>query len=247
MPVLIEMRLKASWAVRPDTRQLHGLACALFEGASDGHLGQDKPFSVWPLCLAPGEAGETVGAWRSAWLPDGPAPAAVTAADVLRVGHVTCAVTEMAAPGDPCPARAGPVADSATVSFSSPTYFSQNGGDVVLPDPRLIVGSWRRRWNSSLPDTGLLAIGEDAWRETHRALRLATFDLRTDTRDSGHERNCTGFTGTAVLRLDRSAPAAARAVLGTLARFAEYCGTGAQTTHGFGATTVSFASGGGNG
>lgn len=27
--------------------------------------------------------------------------------------------------------------------------------------------------------------------------------------------------------------------LGTLTRFAEFCGTGAQTTHGFGATTLS--------
>jgi hypothetical protein len=31
MPTLIEMRLKATWTVRPDTRKLHGLACALFE------------------------------------------------------------------------------------------------------------------------------------------------------------------------------------------------------------------------
>jgi hypothetical protein len=49
MPTLIEMRLKATWTVHPDTRQLHGLACALFEGDSTGHLGQDKPFTVQPL------------------------------------------------------------------------------------------------------------------------------------------------------------------------------------------------------
>jgi hypothetical protein len=124
MPVLIEMRLKASWAVRPDTRQLHGLACTLFDDASDGHLRQEKPFSVWPLSPAPGEGGDE-WAWQSAWLPDGPVPAAVTAADVLRVGHVMCAVTEIVQ-RQVTYARlaAGPATDSVTVSFGSPTYFS---------------------------------------------------------------------------------------------------------------------------
>jgi len=136
---------------------------------------------------------------------------------------------------------------SITASFRSPTYFSQNGTDVVVPDPRLIAGSWRRRWNSSLPEGDLLVIGDDAWRETLQALRLATFDLRTETRDSGHGRDRTGFTGSATLRLTRDAPAVAGMVLGTLARFAEYCGTGAQTTHGFGATTVPPVPGGGSG
>jgi CRISPR/Cas system endoribonuclease Cas6 (RAMP superfamily) len=35
-----------------------------------------------------------------------------------------------------------------------------------------------------------------------------------------------------------NAPVAARKILGTLARFAEYSGTGAQVTHGFGAITL---------
>jgi CRISPR/Cas system endoribonuclease Cas6 (RAMP superfamily) len=52
-----------------------------------------------------------------------------------------------------------------------------------------------------------------------------------------------GFAGTAALRLPGTAPAAARRVFGTLVRFANYCGTGAQTTHGFGATTVYTTSG----
>ena len=78
-----------------------------------------------------------------------------------------------------------------TVTSGSPTYFSQNGADIVLPDPRLIAGSWRRRWNSSLPDGDPLTIGDDAWRETHRALVLGPFDLRTEVRDSGHGRDRT--------------------------------------------------------
>jgi CRISPR/Cas system endoribonuclease Cas6 (RAMP superfamily) len=176
MPTLIEMRLKATWTVSPDTRQLHGLACALFEAGDTEHARQDKQFA------------------------------------------------------------AGPPLSAVTAGFASPTYFSQNGLDCVVPDPRLIAGSWRRRWNASLPDGDSLTVGDDAWRATIPVLGLAAFDLKTQTRDSGHGRDRAGFTGSATLRLAKGVPAAARQVLGTLARFAEYCGTGAQTTHGFGAT-----------
>ena len=238
MPTLIEMRLKATWAVRPDTRQLHGLACALFEAEGTGHLGQDKPFAVWPLSPVPGGAD---GEWllRAAWLPDGPPPSAASAADQLRVGHVRCLVTE-------CTQRrvthaalaAGPALSAVTVRFASPVYFSQNGVDVLVPDPRLIAGSWRRRWDGSLPAGDPLAVADDAWQGTHRALGLASFGLCTEARDTGHGRDRLGFTGTVTLRLARTAPCSAGEVLGTLARFAEYCGTGAQTTHGFGATAL---------
>jgi hypothetical protein len=238
VPTVIEMRLKAMWAVRPNTRQLHGLACALFEGDGEGHFGQEKAFSVWPLRPAQeGTADEW--RWRAAWLPDGTPPAAAVMRDLLRVGHVSCAVTEsIQRRATHAQLASGRALTEAAVTFSSPTYFSLNGADDVVPDPRLIVGSWRRRWNSSLPDKGQLAIGEDAWRETRQAIRLTAFDLRTERRDSGHGRERAGFTGSATLRLDRNASRSAGAVLGTLVRFAEYCGTGAQTTHGFGATIV---------
>ena len=238
MPTAIELRLKATWTIRPDTRQLHGLACAVFEGESASHLGQDKPFAVRPLEPAPGgPAGEWI--WRCAWLPDGPPPAGTLTADLIRVGLVSCAVTESSHRRvTHAQLAAGPPLRAVAVTFASPAYFAQNGSDVVLPDPRLIVGSWRRRWNSSLPDADPLTVDDDSWRQALRLLRLADFDLHTQSRDSGHGRDRLGFTGTATLRLDRSAPQPAAAVLGALARFAGYCGTGAQTTHGFGATTV---------
>jgi CRISPR-associated endoribonuclease Cas6 len=239
MPTLIEMRLKAAWTVRPVTRQLHGLACSLFEGDSTEHLGQEKYFAVWPLHPAPGDATDE-WIWRAAWLPDDPTPTGAVTADALRVGHVNCSVTA-STQRRVTHARlaAGPALSAITVTFASPTYFSENGTDVVLPDPRLIIGSWRRRWNSSLAGTDSPAVGDEAWREVHRSIRLAAFDLRTTSHDTGYGRDRAGFTGSATLRLTGSATPAARAVLGTLARFAEYCGTGAQTTHGFGATTVS--------
>ena len=244
MPTLIEMRLQATWEVRPDARHLHGLACALFEGEKADHLGQEKPFAVWPLQPASnGAANEWT--WRVAWLPDEPPPAGAVTADTLRVGHVTCAVTE-STQRRVTHARlaAGPALNGVMIRFASPTYFSQNGADVVLPDPRLIVGSWRRRWNSSLNGADSLALDEGTWRDAHRAIRLATFDLCTESHDAGYGRDRAGFTGSATLRVDKNAAPSAKIILGTLARFAEYCGTGAQTTHGFGATRVSSVGGG---
>jgi CRISPR-associated endoribonuclease Cas6 len=238
MPTIIEMCLKATWSVRPDTRKLHGLACALFEQPGIEHGGQEKPFAVSPLRPAQGGSSDE-WAWRAAWLPDGLPPAGALEADVIRVGHVSCMVTESTQRRVTHAALAsGAAVREVTVSFGSPVFFSQNGTDVLLPAPRLIAGSWRRRWNASLPPGISLVISDDVWTQTHRLLGLDAFDLRTSKRDAGHDRERAGFTGTATLRLARNAPVAARQVLGTLARFAEFCGTGAQTTHGFGVTTL---------
>jgi CRISPR-associated endoribonuclease Cas6 len=246
LPTLIEMRLKATWAVSPDTRQLHGLACALFEAGATGHLGQDKQFTVQPLQPVLGTPGE----WtlRAAWLPDTPAQAGVSTADELRVGHVRCLVAESTQRRVTHAAlAAGRGLNAVTVSFTSPTYFSQNGVACLVPDPRLVAGSWRRRWNTTLPGDDPLAITEDPWHAFHRAFGLSSFELRTDSRDSGHSREQAGFTGTATFRLARNAPETSRKILATLARFAEYCGTGAQTTHGFGATALAVAGDGPDG
>jgi CRISPR-associated endoribonuclease Cas6 len=244
MPTLIEARLQAARPLRPDTRQLHGLACALFEGReSAGHDRQDKPFAVWPLRSDSGSR-DQVWTFCAAWLPGGPPPAGTIAPAQVRLGSVACQVAEITHRSVPRAAlTAGPPHATAQLAFCSPTYFSQNGADVVLPDPRLIVGSWRRRWNASLPDGDALAISDDAWRETFRAVRLTSFDLRTQRMDSGRGHERAGFTGTATLRLGKDVPATARAVFGALVRFAEFCGTGAQTTHGFGATRVSLRPG----
>jgi CRISPR-associated endoribonuclease Cas6 len=238
MPILIELLLKASWAVRPDTRQLHGLACALFEGQDADHLGRGKPFAVWPLSPAP-PGSDHDWQWRAAWLAAAPPAASVLAPEKLRLGHVMCLVTEARHRSvSHAQLAAGVPLQTATVEFRSPAYFSHNATGVVLPDPRLIAGSWRRRWNASLAEGDPLAVGEAAWRETHTGLRLAEFNLCTERRDSGRGHDTTGFTGSVTLRLAKQAPPGARRVLGTLVRFAEFCGTGAQTTHGFGATSI---------
>jgi hypothetical protein len=247
MPVLMEMALKASWPLQSGTRQLHGLACALFEADGAEHLGQDKPFAVWPVsAAAPGSTHDWD--WRTSWLPGQLPPATALAPGQLRLGHVNCIVTEARhRQVSHAQLAAGPPLGSAVVTFRSPTYFSQNGSDVVIPDPRLIVGSWWRRWNASLPEGDVLAIAEDAWQAVLRMVRMTAFDLRTERRDSGRGHERSGFTGSATLRAVKDAPTAVRAVFGTLLRFAEFCGTGAQTTHGFGATSVSVSGGTGNG
>jgi CRISPR-associated endoribonuclease Cas6 len=244
MPTLIEARLRSDRPLRPDTRQLHGLACALFEGSeAAGHDGQDKQFAVWPLRPDPGPA-DQAWAFCGAWLAGGPPPAGTVAPAQVRLGSAGCQVPEITHRSVTHAAlSAGPPVTAARLEFCSPTYFSQNGSDVVLPDPRLIAGSWRRRWNASLPDGHALGIDDSAWREFHRAIRLASFDLRTRRMDSGRGHERAGFTGTATLRLGRDAPGAARAVFGALVRFAEFCGTGAQTTHGFGATRLRLPAG----
>lgn len=241
MPTQIEMRLKATWTVRPDTRSLHGLACALFEEETEpggpAHTAPDKPWAVAPLAPA-GTGSEWL--WRAAWLPDAPVPASVLTTDVMRVGHTSCVVLESAQRRVSRAAlAAGPPVTEVMVEFGSPTFFSRGGADLLLPDPRLMADSWQRRWNASLPAGDGLLIDDDAWQRARCLVSLAGFDLRTAERDAGYGRpRASGFTGTATLRLDRDAPPAVRAMLGTLSRFAEYCGTGAQTTHGCGVTRL---------
>ena len=234
------MRLRPSRPLEPTTRQLHGLACAVFEGTySASHVGQDKQFTIWPLNPDP-------DGWllRAAWLPPGLPHSVLAVCGQLRIGSVTCAVTDLAfRPAFHTDLASGPPLTEAQLTFRSPTYFTQNGTHVVLPDPRLIAGSWRRRWNASLPDQDSLTIGDDQWRDLHHALRLTAFNLHTQSRDAGHGHPQTGFTGTATLRLDKNTPTSVCQAFGTLTRFAEFSGTGAQTTHGFGATMVSAAQG----
>ena len=241
MPTVIELRLKATWMVRPDTRSLHGLACALFEGEAvrpGDHVAQEKPWAIAPL--QPAEDG-TPDEWilRAAWLPDSPPPSAQRDIESIRVGHTTCVVMETSQRRvTHAVLAASPPVRNVTVRFTSPAYFSRRGADVAVPDPWLIVGSWRRRWNASLPESDLFVINDEETQDLYGALGLSAFDLHTETRDSGHGKHRVGFTGQATLALTRDSTTSARQLLATLSRFAEYAGTGAQTTHGFGATTV---------
>jgi len=238
MPVIIGARITAARPLNPNAREIHHLACALFEADDDqaNHSAQDKPFSIWPPRQAPGKPGLN---WvlRAAWLrPDLPAANALSP-DKICIGRTDCAVTEtMLRTATHAQLAAGPVLTDAGLLFTSPTYFAHDGATILNPDPRRITESWRRSWNAWLPTPHELRIDDGTWTEISKSVELADFDLRTTTLDTGHGRNQTGFTGSATLRLGNKTTAAARSAFSRLVRFAEFCGTGAQTTQGFGAT-----------
>jgi CRISPR-associated endoribonuclease Cas6 len=239
MPIAFSLRLKPARPWRPDTAQLHGLVCALFEQPTSDHNGHDKPFAAWPLAQDPTDP-HTGLLLRCAWLHDQPPPSDPRTTRTLRLGNTTCTVVAVEHHRAACAELAsGPPATAATMTFRSPTCFARNGEHTVDPAPRLIVGGWRRRWNQALAVGSALGIDDELWRQLHQRLRLGAYELSTAEMDSGHGFPRLGFVGVAELRLQRGAPLPVRSAFATLARFAPYCGTGAQATHGFGATTSS--------
>lgn len=248
MPTLVELRLAADAAVQEGTKSLHGVACALFEGDGAPHAGQDKAFAVWPLRADP-HGGEHAYRLRAAWLPPGPPPESAVTAEKLRIGAVPCRVTGTEQRSVTHAAlSAQPPPEAVRLTLRSPTYFSHNGMYLIDPDPVLIVGSHRRRWDASLPADHPLRIDDGQWREAVAAIRrhavpITGIDVRTARRDNGHDRRRLGLLGSITLNLGRDLPPPVRAVLATLLRFAAYSGTGAQTTHGFGATDATVLGG----
>ena len=240
MPIIFKARLTAAEPMTPRTGELHYLACALFEADDDQacHSAQDKPFSIWPPRQAPGKP-RLNWVLRAAWLRPDPPPGSALSPDKICIGRTDCAVTEvMLRTATHAQLAAGPVLTDAGLVFASPTYFAHDGATILNPDPRRITESWRRNWNAWLPDPHELRIDDGTWAEISKTVELAGFDLRTTNLDTGHGRDQPGFTGTATLRLSRKATATTRSSFSTLVRFAEFCGTGAQTTQGFGATRL---------
>ncbi|MBV9282964.1 MAG: CRISPR-associated endoribonuclease Cas6 [Chloroflexi bacterium] len=153
----------------------------------------------------------------------------------------------------PLPAIAdGPEPRSIQVRFASPTFFSlgRRGGRqsyCLLPVPELVVRSWLRPWLEAggvVPDDPLAP----GWLADRVAIRRVR-DLSTVAVDSV-KTALTGFTGDVSYAWTGAEPWGP-GLLDALARFAEYCGTGAKTGHGFGETCVlglsRAASGGDNG
>jgi hypothetical protein len=100
-----------------------------------------------------------------------------------------------------------PLSDGIWLELLSPDYFSQNGASVTEPGPRLIAGSWRRRWNASLPRGSGLTVDDMLWRDTRLALHVTGSGFRTEVRDTGYRssagcRQQAGLAGAATLRLE---------------------------------------------
>lgn len=239
MPATLTFDLRTIRAWTPSTRQLHGLACHLLEGEQADHTAQVKPFTVQPPAMA-GES-RTRLRLRASWYGTAPVPEQALHSRLLRLGNTRCQVTRTGLHSESfAELAASPPVTEATLTFHSPTYFTRNGDADLTPDPALILGSYRRRWNTgvgtSTGTTSPLYIAEDSWAELQRNLRLKDVHVTTVRRDSGYRYERAGLTGSVTLGLGRSTPPSVRQLFAALVRFAPYAGTGAGTTHGFGAT-----------
>ncbi|MBO3752848.1 CRISPR system precrRNA processing endoribonuclease RAMP protein Cas6 [Streptosporangiaceae bacterium NEAU-GS5] len=237
MPSQLILRLHPTYPWRPNVRQAHGLACSLFEAGLGDHAAQAKMFTLWPP--APIGAFDPDGiVFRFSWLGDGSPPLTLAGLDRVRLGNVTCVVKDADLTTESYSELTMPsTALSGTLTFHSPTYFSRDGRVEVLPDPRLMLAGYIRRWNAAVPESSPLHVADDMTRDLTRAVTLGDYELHTMHMDSGYQKDRPGFVGSAELRLPRETSPGIRTVFTTLLRYSVYSGTGAQTTHGYGATS----------
>ena len=130
------------------------------------------------------------------------------------------------------------------VRFATPTAFRAGDADLPLPHPRLCFQSWLHSWDEHAPcpfftdraeRRGFLEeVVEGSvsikFSQIHSAVQEFYFD--------GHRTREQGFTGTCRFSVKpaKTAPHH-RKVLGVLARYSFYAGTGRKTTMGMGVTS----------
>lgn len=107
---------------------------------------------------------------------------------------------------------------------------------VVVPDPYLYVGSWFRRWNLYGP----FCFDESLLQSVAEQVVVQAVDGGTEVVRLTDRRTFIGFKGRLVLAVleGQTDPADLATALWTLARFAEYCGTGVETMRGMGQTRL---------
>ncbi|MFF7976832.1 CRISPR system precrRNA processing endoribonuclease RAMP protein Cas6 [Streptomyces sp. NPDC007905] len=230
MPVRWTVRLHSPKAARHATpAQLHGLACALFEGAGADHTSQHKPFSTSPLLAADPRRG--IAELCIGWLDDRTHPPLdVLVGHRIRLGSQFFTVVH--ADPEPAPYEAllsAPAARRAELTFLSPTLFTRSGRWIPLPDPELVYQSLLRRWNQYAP----APIAETVVKELLDAVVLTAHDILSQP-VALPRGNRVGFTGQAALALLGGTSPEAAAAFSALTRFAAVAGVGAQTTHGLG-------------
>ena len=142
-----------------------------------------------------------------------------------RVAAVTCAspTTTYVELHDRAPTPA-----ELSLRFASPVMFLHKGDVPRIPEPRLVFGSYLRRWNtlSALP----LELNEFS---IEAQIELVDSHLvRSENILFG--RAFPAFVGIVTYRIDGEEPL--RKEVATLASFANYCGTGAKTAIGMGRT-----------
>jgi CRISPR-associated endoribonuclease Cas6 len=129
------------------------------------------------------------------------------------------------------------------VCFATPTVFKSGDADLPLPIPRLCFQSWLSSWDEHAPcpffaDKGerkrfLEEVVEGQMSVDFSQLRMANQGFYFD----GHRTRERGFTGVCRFSVKPAkTPPQHRHILGTLARYSFYAGTGRKTTMGMGVT-----------
>jgi CRISPR-associated endoribonuclease Cas6 len=121
-----------------------------------------------------------------------------------------------------------------TLTFLTPTAFSQGKTYLPLPLPTLMFRSWLERWNHFAPvylgGDDLIAYLGDAIALTRHRIQTQSFQI--------HKGRVTGFTGDVTLQvLSRADPLLAN-VANLLVRYAQFSGTGIKTRLGMGQTKI---------
>jgi CRISPR-associated endoribonuclease Cas6 len=142
-------------------------------------------------------------------------------------------------------AHASEVETSWRLCFATPTAFKSGDADLPLPIPRLCFQSWLNSWDEHAPCPFFTDKGErkrflEEVVEGHVSVDFS--QLRTAEQTfyfDGHRTRERGFTGICRLavRPAKTSPHH-RKVLGALARYSFYAGTGRKTTMGMGVTRL---------
>lgn len=105
---------------------------------------------------------------------------------------------------------------------------------VVLPAPETYFGSWLDRWNLCAP----WPFPESLLETVRLNVAISACRGQTETVLMGPSRRFIGFVGEVTFRMLKPelATPEERAALAALVRFANYCGTGVETTRGMGQT-----------
>jgi CRISPR-associated endoribonuclease Cas6 len=133
--------------------------------------------------------------------------------------------------------RPGESLQTARVRLITPTAHHAPGPyrkAVVLPAPETYFGSWFDRWNLCSP----WPFPESLLETVRTNVGISACRGQTETVLLDAKRRFIGFVGEVTFRLLKPEMAAPeeKAALAALARFANYCGTGVETTRGMGQT-----------
>ena len=204
---------------------------------------QPKPYAVSPLWSTPGRARSLF--FDVSVLVDSLADPIAEGArreEAMRLGHQHYRLDRDIEIHDAVTyadivAQAPPRASRFPIRLLTPTaHHARNAcrKAIVLPAPENYYGSWLNRWNICAP----IGIDERLLATVDSHVAIADCAGRTQHVELDRGRSFIGFVGEVSFEVLRPHLLAAgeMAALAALARFAGYCGTGVETTHGMGQT-----------